>query len=81
MGTMKCGKSVNNHLKSNSPTATSGPEIFVYCPKDKHDVPVWFCLGSFMQQRKPCPHLIEMTVYGSEKKAKVKCGWKENEQV
>jgi len=51
-------------------------EIFVYCPKDKHDVPIWFCQGSFVQARKPCPHLIEMTVYGSKGKAEVKCGWK-----
>lgn len=28
----------------------------VYCPKDKKKVPIWYCLGSFMQQRKTCEH-------------------------
>ena len=48
----------------------------VFCPKEKKDVPIWYCLGSFTQKRKGCPHCIEATVhYG--KKAEVKCDWKE----
>lgn len=59
--------------------ASSDEEILVYCRKDKKDVPIWFCLGSFIQRRKPCPHMVEMKVDGPKKKAKVKCDWK-NEQ-
>ena len=34
----------------------------VYCPKEKKRVPVYYCLGSFIQRRKTCPDLIEITV-------------------
>jgi hypothetical protein len=47
----------------------------VFCPKEQKEVYIWYCLGSFMQQRKTCPHCVEVTVhYG--KKAEVKCNWK-----
>ena len=34
----------------------------VSCPKEGKKVPVWFCTGSFVQQREMCPNLIEITV-------------------
>lgn len=45
----------------------------VYCPKEGKNVPIWHCLGSFMQQRKPCPDLIEAKVSVAENYAEVKC--------
>lgn len=44
----------------------------VFCPKEGKKVPVWHCLGSFMQQREQCEQLIEAEVKGTEE-AKVKC--------
>ncbi|GAG98486.1 unnamed protein product [marine sediment metagenome] len=45
----------------------------VYCPKEKRKVPIWYCLGSFMQQRPMCPELLEATVKIAEGYAEVKC--------
>ncbi|GAG82993.1 unnamed protein product [marine sediment metagenome] len=45
----------------------------VYCPKENRMVPIWWCLGSFVQQRYPCPELLEATVNISKNYAKVKC--------
>lgn len=45
----------------------------VYCPKEDREVPIWYCLGSFMQQRPVCPELLEATVKFAENYAKVKC--------
>jgi len=45
----------------------------VYCPKEGKKVPVWYCLGSFIQKREPCPYLIEATVDVRRNYAKVKC--------
>lgn len=45
----------------------------VYCPKEDEEVPIWYCLGSFMQQREPCPELIKATVKIAEDYAKVHC--------
>ena len=45
----------------------------VYCPKEKRKVPIWWCLGSFMQQRPMCPELLEATVKIAEGYAEVKC--------
>ena len=45
----------------------------VYCPKEDREVPIWFCLGSFIQQRPVCPELLEATVDFSKDYAKVKC--------
>ena len=50
----------------------------VYCPKEKKDVPVWYCLGSFTQGREKCPHIIKATVYGGET-AEVKCSAQKNQ--
>lgn len=44
----------------------------VWCPKENKMVPIWCCLGSYVQQRKTCPDLIEGTVF-SDGRAKVKC--------
>jgi len=48
-------------------------EITVYCEMEQKDVPIWWCLGSQMQGRKPCPNLLEMTVHPKQKKALVVC--------
>jgi len=45
----------------------------VYCPKGDREVLVWWCLGSFVQQRVKCPELLEATVKIAENYAKVKC--------
>ncbi len=52
----------------------------VFCPKEKKKVPIWYCLGSFMQQRERCEHLIEAKVNFAKNEAKVKCGWKGEKQ-
>ena len=45
----------------------------VYCPKEDREVPIWWCLGSFTQQRAVCPELLEATVDIAKDYAKVKC--------
>lgn len=45
----------------------------VYCPKEGKEVSVWYCLGSFVQQRMTCPELLEATVKVAENYAEVKC--------
>ncbi len=45
----------------------------VYCPKEDREVPVWYCLGSFVQQKVQCPELLEATVRIAENYAQVKC--------
>jgi len=47
----------------------SCPEV--YCPKEGRTVPVWWCLGSFMQKKEKCPNLIKATVTADY--AKVEC--------
>lgn len=50
----------------------------VYCPKEKKKVPVWYCLGSFTQQRPTCQYWgRKATVDVSRDYAKVKCTFKE----
>jgi len=44
----------------------------VYCPLKKIDVPIWWCLGSFVHQRYPCPEM-EVTVKIAEDFAEIKC--------
>lgn len=44
----------------------------VYCPKEKKEVPIWYCLGSLTQGRSKCPNLIRATVNGM-KSAEVEC--------
>jgi len=49
-----------------------------YCPKDKKKVPVWYCLGSFTQNRAPCPYFAgEATVNVDKGFASVVCNFKE----
>ena len=45
----------------------------VYCPKDKKKVPIWYCLGSFIQQRKQCENLISANVSVADDYAEVDC--------
>ena len=47
------------------------PEI--YCPVEGEKVPVWYCLGSFMQGRPGCKQLEEATVKIAENFCEVKC--------
>ncbi len=59
---------------------TKAPEVpKVYCPKEDREVPIWWCLGSFMQQRPVCPELLEATVDFAEDYAKVKCKTQEEQ--
>ena len=54
------------------PFATyKAPEV--YCPKEERKFPIWWCLGSYTQQRYPCPELLEATVKIIENYAEVKC--------
>jgi len=50
---------------------TEAPKV--YCPKEDRMVPIWWCLGSFVQQRYPCPELLEANVDFSKDYAEVKC--------
>lgn len=45
----------------------------VYCPKEKREVPIWWCLGSYTQKRDTCPELITAKVNLRENHAEVKC--------
>ena len=47
------------------------PEI--YCPEEGKKVPIWYCLGSYMQARPGCARLEEATVKISENFCEVKC--------
>jgi len=51
----------------------------VYCKKEKKEVPIWWCLGSYIQGREKCDNLIEMRVKMVENYASVKCGFKEED--
>lgn len=51
----------------------------VYCRKDKKKVPIWHCLGSFVQKKEACPNLIKATVIVAEDYAKVECNYKKEE--
>lgn len=44
----------------------------VYCPKEDKEVPIWHCIGSFTQGRRPCPNCIAATIIEG-KQATVKC--------
>lgn len=58
---------------------TEAPKV--YCPKDKEKVPIWYCLGSHMQGRKPCPHILTATIDMKNDATKVECkGWEKDEQ-
>lgn len=58
---------------------TEAPKV--YCPKDKEMVPIWYCLGSAIQQRRPCSDIISATVDWKNDSAEVNCnGWINDEQ-
>ena len=48
----------------------------VYCPRENRRVPIWWCLGSFVKKRAPCPFLVEARVDYGTMKAKVKCSFR-----
>jgi hypothetical protein len=45
----------------------------VYCPRERRRVPIWWCLGSLVQRKEPCPELIEARVDFPENRAEVGC--------
>jgi len=45
----------------------------VYCPREDKEVPIWWCLGSYIQRKNLCPELLEATVKIAEDYAEVKC--------
>lgn len=45
----------------------------VYCQKEKRQVPIWWCVGSYTQKREPCSALLEAEVNLPKNYAKVKC--------
>jgi len=45
----------------------------VHCEKEDRLVPIWWCMGSFMQGKDPCPELLEVFYDGPNNTAKVKC--------
>jgi len=45
----------------------------VYCHKEEKEVPIWQCLGSYVQRVTSCPELIEAFVDIKDDFAKVKC--------
>lgn len=51
----------------------------VFCPKEGKKVPIWYCMGSFVQQRKPCPHMVKLAARFSrnhtEDHAEVECDY------
>ena len=57
---------------------TEAPKV--YCPKDKEEVPIWYCLGSYMQGRKPCSEMPKSVVFVRKDFAKVDCGWLKNNE-
>lgn len=54
-----------------------GPKV--YCPKEEKEVPVWYCIGSYIEQKKGCPELIEATVRVVDNSAEVKCKAQESD--
>ena len=53
---------------------TEAPKV--YCPKEKKKVPVWYCLGSFSQNRPPCSSWSgEATVNINKNFASVVCNF------
>ena len=45
----------------------------VYCPKERRRVPFWHCVGSFVQRRERCPHLIAASFNARKGTAHVQC--------
>ncbi len=59
---------------------TEAPKV--YCKKDKKYVPIWYCLGSAMQHRRPCPEIETARIDWKRDIAEVECsGGKQDEQV
>ena len=52
--------------------------VEVYCPKEKKKVPVWYCTGSFTQNRKKCQEWSgQAEIDSTNKIAKVLCMYEE----
>ena len=49
-------------------------ELLIPCPRDRADVPIWYCLGSFIQGREGCPYILEAKIYYG-RRATVKCSF------
>jgi hypothetical protein len=50
----------------------------VCCPKEERKVPIWWCLGSYVQGKEPCGELLEAVIDISEDYADVKCKQRES---
>ena len=58
---------------------TEAPKV--YCIQEDKKVPIWYCLGSYMQRRKPCPELLTAVVDMKNDGTKVECtGKKKDDQ-
>ena len=53
----------------------------VFCPKRGERIPVWICLGSFVQGVPTCEELIEASLNISEDWANVRCEAREREMI
>ena len=52
--------------------------VEVYCPMDKKKVPVWHCVGSFVQKKDQCQNWAgTATIDPKTKTAKVLCMYEE----
>jgi len=47
----------------------------VWCNKEKKEVPIWYCVGSFVQQR-VCPYMNKATIFAGAK-AEVDCSFEQ----
>lgn len=45
----------------------------LYCPVEGREIPVWWCVGSFVQGKAACKELIKATVDISKNFTDVKC--------
>ena len=48
----------------------------VYCPKEKKRVPIWWCIGSFVQRRERCPYMVKAEANFGKMKAHVTCSFR-----
>ena len=53
----------------------------VFCPKKGKRVPIWMCLGSFVQGVPTCEELVEASLNISENWASVRCNAREREMI
>jgi len=52
--------------------------LFVECPLHGKEVPHWYCTGSFMRGKNPCPELISIELHFSKCRVRVRCRRRED---